>query len=61
MEAVRIDTRAAARRLGICVVTVRRMIRAGILPAVRKGRGCYLIRLEDLDRVFVEVRPDPTK
>jgi excisionase family DNA binding protein len=57
----RLTTRAAARRLGVCVRTVLRMIRRGDLPAVRLGRGRYLIDANDLDRVFVEVQPHPEK
>jgi hypothetical protein len=37
------------------------MIRRGDLPAVRLGRGRYLIDANDLDKVFVEVQPRPEK
>jgi excisionase family DNA binding protein len=57
----RLTTRAAARRLGVCVRTVLRMIRRGDLPAVRLGRGRYLIDAKDLEGVFTEVQPQPER
>jgi excisionase family DNA binding protein len=53
----RLTTRAAARRLGVCVRTVLRMIRRGDLVAVRLGRGRYLIDEAALALVFTPAGP----
>jgi excisionase family DNA binding protein len=55
METRYLDTRAAARRVHVCVETIRRWIKSGQLPAVRRGKHCYLIKEEDLDRMFAPV------
>lgn len=47
--------RAAAREVGVCAETIRRWIRSGTLPAVRPSGYRYLIRPDDLDRVFEAV------
>lgn len=53
MERLReLDTRQAARRLGVCVETVRRMIRSGLLPAKRRGGYRYVIHEADVEKVF---------
>jgi excisionase family DNA binding protein len=48
----KLDTHAAARRLGLCVETVRRLIRRGILPAVKKGRYRWEIDEDRLNDIF---------
>jgi excisionase family DNA binding protein len=44
--------RAAAKRLGRNVETIRRWIRSGYLPVVSPGPRRYLIRARDVDKML---------
>ncbi|MEU4161290.1 helix-turn-helix domain-containing protein [Actinoplanes sp. NPDC026670] len=46
-----IDTREAARRLGVSVRTVQERCAAGRLPATRVGRRSWLVHWKDTDDI----------
>lgn len=46
-----------AARLHLHVATVYRWIFQGRLPAARPGPRCYLVRIEDLDRMLTPATP----
>lgn len=45
----RVTIPEAAARLGVSTDTVRRRIRAGLLPSERDGRGRYLVEVDGFD------------
>lgn len=49
------DARTTAKRLGLSVETIRRMIRAGELPASRVGHR-VLIQVRDVDALLTRTR-----
>lgn len=49
----------AARYKDVSIVTIRRWIREGLLPAERVGPRLIRIKLADLDALGKEVKPTP--
>lgn len=52
-----------ARRTGVCPTTVRRWVRAGVLPAVKVNSRCVLIPAPALDAFLAghAAGPHPTE
>jgi excisionase family DNA binding protein len=54
-----VDVEAFATEIDVSSMTVRRMIRAGVLPAYRvAGRGLLRVDMRDIDLVLTRVRPE---
>ncbi len=51
-----VGLREAADRTGISNWTLRRLVRAGEVPAVRGARGAYLVRVRDV-QTWLRSRP----